>query len=250
MTRRTRMQTYLSRFDLPEMLRTGREIRSLSNGAATFEEAVQRMCHALYTGLCDDDGDPACVLVRCYKTHPFRELPASLQQFAKASALATGVGPETKCLVLLGSAGDESEWNSRLSSRHHRAIPLASADVVQQAPMIARLFKDLGVELRHLLAAQEDSVRQVRTKTYGVFHIESALGSPAIPAQADFVVRYGVQSVVGCGGELPRGEMFATILFSRVPVTESVADRFRALALDMKASFFRFGPDETFQTTQ
>src|SRR4051794_224437 len=106
------MHCDLSTFDLAETLRTGREIRSLSSEAATLETAAQQMCHALHAGLRADDGAPACVLVRCYKTHPFGELPAPLQQFARGSALAAGVGPETRCLVLLGSAGDEPGWNS------------------------------------------------------------------------------------------------------------------------------------------
>jgi hypothetical protein len=243
-----RMPSQLSTFGLSETLRTGRAIRALANDAATFEEAAQRICRALYDELRAEDSTPACVLVRCYRTHPYGELPSSLRQFTDASAPAAGLRPETKCLVLLGTAGDERAWNSRLSSRQHQAIPLSSAEAIEQAPMIARLFKDLGVELDFFLAnaTERPSARSVRTRTYGVFHVEEARGSPAIPAQEDFVVRYGVQSVVGCGGELPRGEMFATILFSRIVVNASVAERFRALALDMKGAFFRFAPDEIF----
>jgi len=111
--------------------------------------------------------------------------------------------------------------------------------------MIARLFTDLGVELDNLVEPAAPRPQSIRPKTYGVFFIDDANGNPSIPAQ-DFVRQYGVRSVIGCGGELPRGEMFASILFTRVAVDRSVAERFRTLALDMKASFFRFGPDETF----
>src|SRR4051794_19019281 len=65
--------------------------------------------------------------------------------------------------------------------------------------------------------------RDVRPKTYSVFHVENAIGSSAIPAQEEFVARYGVRSVVGCGGD-PLDDMFATIFFSRVPVAPHVAE--------------------------
>jgi hypothetical protein len=80
-------------------------------------------------------------------------------------------------------------------------------------------------------------------KTYGVFHVEEALGSALIPAQNEFVVPFGVRSVVGFGGGLRSGDIFAVILFTRVPVGRDAADRFRSLALDVKTAFFDF--DET-----
>ena len=83
-------------------------------------------------------------------------------------------------------------------------------------------------------------------KTYGVFHVRDANGSPYIPAQ-DFVTQYGIQSVVGFGGSLPDGDLFATLLFCRVTVDAAAADRFRTVALDLKSRFFSFQPDEIFE---
>jgi hypothetical protein len=42
------------------------------------------------------------------------------------------------------------------------------------------------------------------------------------------------------------GDVAAMILFSRTPVPADTATRFRSIALDMKASLFRFGPGEMF----
>ena len=234
------MQCSLPTFDLKETLRCGREIRKVVRGAPTLEEGAQRMCELLYRGLLDADGRrPGTVLVRCYATLPFGNLSGELRGFV--SSRSTGaVSETTKCLVLLGTAGEEPAWNDRLRSRGHLVIPLPSPDVVEQAPMIAALFKDFGVEVQSFIAPQGSLKRDLRARTYGVFHVENAVGSSAIPAQEDFVVRYEVKSVVGCGGELPRGELFATILFCRVPVSSQVAERFQALALDMKAAFFPF----------
>jgi hypothetical protein len=112
--------------------------------------------------------------------------------------------------------------------------------------MIAELFQQLGVPIDNVISPGAALVSEERTKTYGVFHVEDALGSSAIPAREDFVVKFGVKSVVGFGGELPGEEMFATILFARVPVPSEAADRFRTVALDMKSAFFFFSRDKIF----
>jgi hypothetical protein len=52
--------------------------------------------------------------------------------------------------------------------------------------------------------------------------------------------------VVGFGGSLASGDLFAVILFSRVTVSASVADRFRTLALDVKTLFFPYGDSAIF----
>lgn len=245
---RTTVQSELTRFDLAEMLRCGRELRSIISGSETFEDAAQRVCEALYQGLVGDGpSELGCVLVRCYKTHPLGELPPDLQAFAKRAAGSdVTLDSSTRCLVLFGSAGLVPSWNSRRLSQGHRAIPLASVALVERAPMIAQLFLELGVPVEHLVSPSTALAPDIQTKTYGIFYVDSAFQSPAVPAQQDFVIPYGVKSVIGFGGELPRGEMFATILFTRVPVPRTVADRFRAVALDMKSALFVFPPEKLF----
>jgi hypothetical protein len=230
------------------MLRWGRELRSIISASASFEHAAQRVCEALYEGLtADDAAERGCVLVRCYKTHPFGELPEHVRAFAERAA-GPGVMLEssTRCLVLFGSAGVEPAWNSPRRSQSHRAIPLASLALVERAPMIARLFEELGVPLEHVVSPSMALVPGIRTKAYGLFYVDDALQSPAVPAKQDFVIPFGVKSVIGFGGELPRGEMFATILFTRVSVPRSVADRFRGVALEMKSAFFVLPPEKLY----
>jgi hypothetical protein len=83
-------------------------------------------------------------------------------------------------------------------------------------------------------------------KTYDVFYVPEADRSPYIPAQ-DFVRDYGVRSVVGFGGVLKSGEMFAVILFSRTPVPADSAQRFKTIALDVRSALFGFGNDAVFE---
>lgn len=112
--------------------------------------------------------------------------------------------------------------------------------------MIAQLIRQFGLEIADAISPPSSNISSLERQSYGVFHVESAAGSPYIPAQAEFVARYGVRSVVGCGGALRNGDLFALILFARVPVSREVADRFRALALEVKSVLFFYGDDAVF----
>ena len=230
----------LTKFGLAEMLRLGIDLRKKMGAQETFETAADAVCEHLYNELAGPDGNRACALVRCYKTHPFGELPADLKEFARGNLSEGIVRPSMKCLTLMATVGDERDWNSRQRSREHKAIPLPSPEIVEQAPMIAQLLREFGLDLSDLLDPGKEVVRDLMGKTYGVFHVADAQGSRFIPAQEDFVLRYGIRSVLGFGGSLAMGDLFAIILFSKVPIPESSADRFRTVALDVKSGFFKF----------
>ena len=238
----------LTRFDLAAQLRCGRGLRSAILGALSMEAAAQRVCRFLFEELRGPEGERACALVRCYKTHPLGELPPDLQAVARGALTEERPHPATKCLTLLASSGEEPQWNSRQRSRNHRAIPLASERMIERAPMIAQLIQQFGLELSHVVHPTEELVRDLAGKKYGVFHVEEALGSPHIPAQTDFVLKHHVRSVVGFGGSLPSGDLFAVIFFSHVHVDSDTAERFRSIALDLKGHFFSIDGKRTFET--
>jgi hypothetical protein len=240
------MASDLTKFGLSEMLRCSTELRRAMRDAATMEEAAQRVCRVLYDELVTPENARACALVRCYKTHPYGKLDPDLQAFARAVLQGYTAGPDTRCLTLLGTVGDQPAWNSRRTSAGHQAIPLPSADIIEKAPMIAQLIRQFGVDLSEVIQPATDLVRGVTGRTYGVFHVPEAVGSPYIPAQKDFVLKFGIRSVVGFGGSLPSGDLFAVILFARVPVSSDTADRFRNLALDVKSGFFPYRDGEIF----
>ena len=230
----------LSDFTLGAMLRTGIALRRAVRGCATLESAAGTVVRYLHNRCVDPhSGSRTCVLARFYTTLPFEALDPPLKRHV-AAATGSEPSPELRCLTLLGSAGDEPVWNSRHQSRAHRAIPLRSAESVRAAPMIARLIEGLGVDLEAVVTGQ-GAQSYTEARTYDVFHVEQALGSPEIPAQEDFVVPYSVRSVVGFGGSLRSGELFAVVLFSRVPIPEASAKRFRAIALDIRSALFTLG---------
>jgi hypothetical protein len=236
----------LTTFGLGDMLKCSLALREPAASAPTLEASAQKVCRFLYDELRGPNGERACALVRCYKTHPFAALQPELQQFARTMLSGTTPHPTMKCLTLMATVGQAANWNARQLSRGHQTIPLASPEMVEKAPMISQLIKEFGMDLTSVLEPSPDIIRELAGKRHGVFHVENADGSPYIPAQAEFVKRYGIRSVLGFGGMLATGDLFAVILFSTVPVSATVADRFKTIALDVKAAFSRFREGSVF----
>jgi hypothetical protein len=151
-----------------------------------------------------------------------------------------------KCLTLLATAGDEPAWNERKQSRGHRVIPLVSVQMVESAPMIAALIRQFGLELDAVVSPPV-MAESLAGKTYNVFHVPEARGSSAIPAQEEFVIPYGVRSALGFGGVLRSGDLFAVIMFTKVPINDDTASRFRNLALEVKTLLFGCDADAVFE---
>ena len=237
-----RSPTYnLGAFSLGEMTRCGMELRRIGTGASSMEEVGQRTVRYLFQRLAAPGGrDPGCALVRLFVTMPFHELQREQQEFAVGVLGTRPDDPDMKCLTLLASAGVEEPWNSRHRSAGHMALPLASESSVARSPMIAQLIRQLGVDVSSLLASDSRLMMEMEQHSFNVFHVPDAEGSPYIPAQAEFVVAQGIRSVVGFGGVLPSGELFAMILFSRVRIPRDVAELFRALSLNVKVALLPF----------
>ncbi|MEO7457621.1 MAG: hypothetical protein ABIY52_15270 [Gemmatimonadaceae bacterium] len=230
------MSFELSALSADDAERIAASARAAILQSSTLESAARTVCAELYDGFRGSEGTRDCVMVRCYITHPYGTLTPDIQRFAKRAYGAIAITPpepEMRCLVLLGTVGDEPEWNERQRSRGHQAIPLPSPHVVERAPMIAQLVRELGLDLSRVIRPAPDLLRGGRSESNGVFHVEQAKGSPYVPAQADFVERYGVRSVLGFGGALPSGDLFAIILFARVTIESAVAVHFRTVAADV-----------------
>lgn len=235
----------LSNFSVGSLLRAGVALRRELHDADSLEQAAQLAVRYLYSRCVDPaSGQRACALVRFYKTHQYGDLGADLRRVASQQLSGITPGPTMRTLVMLATTGDEPAWNACGTSRDHRVIPLPDADAVRKAPMIVRLIEDIGLDVDAVVQGSPETERG-DTRTYDVFHVEQALGSAHIPAQHDFVVPYEIRSVVGFGGLLRSGELFAVILFSRLHIPVSSAKRFRALALDLRSAFYRIAESNT-----
>lgn len=224
----------LTQFTLADMVRCGAALRSLAIDCGSMEEAAQKITRYLYEALKSRASDTrSCVLVRFFRTHRYERLSDELQT-AGRSAVSSPVAGDMKCLVLLGTCGDEPRWNARRESKGHRCIPLQSESVIAQFPMISRLIQQLGVPVSALLRPAPQIIKDFERKSFGVFYVPAAAGSPFVPAQQDFVVPHRVQSVLGFGGIQPDGELFVVIAFARVTIPPSTAEMFRTIALSLK----------------
>ena len=231
----------LANFSMTDMAELGVALRNASTGARTMEEVATRLVGQLYSQLRDPQSSgPACALIRFYKTHPYGQLPADLQRFALRLAGAVPVAADLRCLTMLATVGDKPEWNTRSRSVGHQVIPLLSEEMIRGAPMIARLVAQFGLDLKTVLEPDAEFLADPGRHSFNVFYVPEALGSPHIPAQQDFVIPEKIASVIGFGGVLPSGDLFAIILFSRVRIPQATADMFRTLALNVKLAILPF----------
>ena len=209
---------------LSDLVRLSAALR-LPPSVETMEQAAGYVVRYLYDNLLDKDtGERSCALVRCYKTHPYGALEPGVRAFADGLLDGTEDTATLRCLTLLATAGAEDDWNDRRRSVGHQAIPLASPEAVERMPMVHALLHQLGVDVGGLA-----SVSGREPRSYDVFYVPDAVGSPLVPAQDDFVAPYGIRSVVGFGGALPDGEVFAVVLFARTRISRDTAEQFRTV---------------------
>lgn len=236
----------LTSFKMSDMIECGAALRHLNDGAQSMHDVASRVVRYLYDQFGDADGNRACALVRFYKTHAYGQLGPDLQAFAHRLMGAQPETPEMKCLTLLGSAGENAAWNDPGQSAGHRAIPLPSQEVVAKIPMIARLIQQFGMEISEVVTPGPSLIMELDQKTYNVLYVPEALGSPFIPVQDDFVIPYGIRSVLGFGGMLPSGDLFAIIIFSKAHLPRQVTELFKTLSLSVKMAVLPFVDENIF----
>jgi hypothetical protein len=231
----------LTKFTLREMTECGAALRRAGSEAENMEEVANSIVRYLYDHLLDKQtGEKACALVRLFKTHACEGLEADLQEFARGVLSGHSISSDIKCLTLLATAGEKSAWNSRKTSVGYKAIPLPSEQVVEQFPMVSQLVKQLGLEVNTVLDPDPSLLVDLEQRSFNVFHVPEAVGSPYVVAQEEFVIPVGIKSVLGFGGMLPSGNLFAIIMFSKVPIARQTADMFKTLALNVKMAVLPF----------
>ncbi len=237
----------LDRFSLADMIELGADLRRLAARAESMEEAAGEIVRHLYSNLVDPQtGNSCCALVRCFKTHPYSHLEPGLQAITKKSLGSDSTDPALRCLTLLATAGDLPEWNNRHRSAGHQAIPLPSVEIVKQAPMVAQLIQQMGLDIGTVLKPDPALLVDIEQRSFNVFFVPEAVGSAYVPAQSDFVTKHGVKSVLGFGGLLPSGDLFAIIMFSKVSIQKETADMFSTLALGVKLVLLPFVGNKIF----
>lgn len=203
------------------------KVREVLKGCGSLEAALQRLVETLY-----DEFSESIVLTRCFVTVPYGALPAQNRKFvdelSQSKGIAAQITDKTPVMSLLGTRGTRPEWNDRRQSQGHIGIPLVSASFVDSIPMIARLLKELGVQLEWLSDVQSSgfSEKELKGGWIGVFYVQEAAsardaqGRLIIPAQ-DFVAQNQLKTVFGLGGIYPQGALFTLIVFTRDTIEKS-----------------------------
>jgi len=234
-----------SKFSDADLKECGANIAALGAGSSNMEDVANKIVNYLYDNITDSSGGSANALVRFYKTHPYEKLDQGLQGFAQG-ILGSAPSADTNCLTMLGTMGDNADWKSRSTSNGHRAIPLASAEMVGGIPMISRLLTQFGIDVGSVMRPDPMLIGDMSAKTYNTFYVPEAVGSPYIPAQDDFVIPNGIQSVLGFGGVLSSGELFVVIMFSKASIPADVANKFSAVGVSVKEAVEPFVGDKVF----
>ncbi len=240
--------------------------RLFSKNVGSMEEAGQEIIQYLYENLIDyETQNKSCALIRLFKTHSYKDLTPELQTSARQLLGHSDIPPSLKCLTLLATSGERPEWNSRHESRGHQAIPLANENAIASIPMVSQLINQLGLDPGVVLQPDPFLIFDLEQQMYNIFHISDALGSPYIPAQVEFVIPFKIKSVVGFGGLLPSGNMFAVIsfggllpsgnmfaviMFLKVAIPRTTFNLIRPLALSVKTAILPFDGGNIFADCQ
>lgn len=228
-------------FDLREMTECGKVLREIGETSKTMEEVANRITRFFFDEFAIvNSGEKNFALVRFFKTHTYSTLEADLKDFVSKNWKNITLKEEMKCLVLLATSGELAAWNSRKLSEGHQAIPLPKQGFVEQLPMVAGLIRQLGVKISSLVTIDEELILDSKEKGFGVFYIPDAVGSKFIPDQENFVIPHGVKSVLGFGGMMPSGNIYAVILFSKRFISVDTANLFKPLALAITFSILPF----------
>jgi hypothetical protein len=209
-------------------------LRQALETADTLESAAQRL-----TELVTAEFGTTVVLARAYATIPFRLLPVDNRQFVQKVAREGGVEalltPEMPILSLIGTHGENPDWQNRRTSRNHIGVPLASAAFVESMPMVSALLSDLGVTRpAHSRAVSGLVHRLIGGDGSSIFHVDDAKkvvdrrGRKVIPSQ-QFVLAYDIKTVFGMGGSWPDGSLSAFVVFTREAIGQAVVRRLAPL---------------------
>lgn len=231
----------VQKITLRDISECGFALRHLGRNASSMEDVCNNIIEYLYQHIIDkESGEKACALIRIFKTHSYGQLTSELQESARKMLDNHEVDSSLKCLILMATAGELPEWNSRHKSVGHKAIPIANKEAISRIPMLSQLFQQLDLNPDALVQPDPNLFTDLEQRMYNVFYIPDALESPYIPAKTSFVIPFNVKSVVGFGGLLPSGNMFAIIMFLKVLVPPITVDLFRPLALNVKMAILPF----------
>ncbi|GAA2408342.1 hypothetical protein GCM10010420_40790 [Streptomyces glaucosporus] len=224
----------LSAFSLSEMVRCGAELRRAPSGATSLATAAEAVTDFLYRGMADAEGRRACPLVRLFVTRRWSALPPDDRAAARTRTSAGAPPPSARCLTLVASRGSYPRWADPATGAERFAVPVPSEDAARQVPLLSRLVDRIGT----VSADQADGVPPPPAR-FEVLLVGDGRHTRELWGE-EFAEEYGIRSALAFGGPLPDGELFAVVLFSRVPLPAQTAELFRTVAVSVRTALLPF----------
>ena len=193
------------------------EIRRIAGRNKSLHAAAQEMMGFVRNQFTSPEtGKSIIPMARLFVTIPFKYLPADYREKFNSE----GVTDDTMFLCLMGTAGENPEWNDIRKSKKRQAVRLPDREEdFALMPMLARNFSTMGIRYEEIIHPGAGS----ELTTIEDYALEKeVLGSPYIPDQK-FVSDYRLASQIGVGGVLPSGSIFTSFLFFDKPINEDFA---------------------------
>jgi len=197
--------------------------------SGSFQQASQKFIDILYEELI-----ASAVLFRIFATVELEKLQGKEKDFALELARTRGfdseLKPKTPVVALLGSRGKRPQWNHRLRSERHLAIPLTSASFIKTIPMVSRLMGDMGTGLAWVQKQERQMIVTSMGQMARVLYVRDALetrtgdGFDVIPDRS-FVTENRVRTVLGLGGAYLNGTIVAAVLFTNELVPQDRVEK-------------------------
>ena len=238
----------LTKFSLQDMSEVGDALQQLELKAKNIDELSDMMVQYFFDNLVDTQtGEKSSVLVRFFMTYPYSSLDTELRQKSDKMLGGQLVDQDMKCLKLLATAGVHPEWNLTIDSKGHQVIPLQNEEMVKKFfYMIYEFIDQMGMDISNVLNPDTKLSSELEERIFNVYHVPEALGNPHIPAQEEFVVPFGVKSLMGFGGMLPTGNLFILLIFSKTKIPRNTASLFKNIALNVRMAVLPFVNEKIF----
>ncbi len=238
----------LTKFSIQDMSAIGDALQQLELKAKNIDELSDMMVQYFFDNLGNPQtGEKSSVLTRFFMTYPYSSLDTELQQSADKMLGGKPEDQDMKCLKLLATAGVQPEWNSTEDSKGHRIIPLQNEEKVKKIfYMIYEFIDQMGMDISNVLYPDTKLSSELEERIFNVYHVSEALGNPHIPAQKDFIIPFGVKSLMGFGGMLPTGNLFIMLIFSKTRIPRKTANLFKNTALHIRMAALPFVNEKIF----
>ena len=216
------------------------ELKRIAEDSKTMHEAAQRMMPYLRGEFINPEtGKSSVPMARLFVTIPFGLLPAQYRE----KFFKEGVNENSMYLCLMGTAGENSDWNDIERSKKRQAILLPEKEeAFKLMPMLARNFNKMGTRYNAIIHPSQGQ-EQMTIEDYALE--VNVLGSSYVPDQ-EFVKKYNLVSQIGIGGVFPSGSIFTCFLFFNEAVDDNFAGTFMIIPLALQMSLKGFDVSKHF----